>query len=243
MSTPPYAELVAFVRSEGEAIVSASRQDADAVVPTCPDWKIADLCAHVGSIYAYVAHVVSERLTSASDVRPEPADGADMVKWLESQLDELVTALSGCDADTPMWNWSGEPYVAAFWARRTAHESAIHRFDAQRAFGIAQPVDADLAADGLDEFVDLLLPIVGTHSGVEWPAATFVFESVEDGAWRVRTGESAPGRADADSPADVTVRGTSSALLLAVNNRVPWTSLEVEGDAALLDQWSRSLTL
>ena len=243
MSTPPYAELVAFVRSEGEAIVSASRQDAGAVVPTCPEWTIADLCAHVGSIYGYVAHIVSERLTSASDVRPEPADGADMVEWLESQLDELVTALSGCEADTPMWNWSGEPYVAAFWARRTAHESAIHRYDAQRAFGIAQPVDADLAADGLDEFIDLLLPIVVAHHGFELPAATYALESVEHDRWLVRTGDGGSGRAEPDTAADVTARGTSSALLLALNNRVPWTSLEVEGNAALLDDLSRILRL
>ncbi|MDQ1698190.1 MAG: hypothetical protein QOG34_53 [Frankiaceae bacterium] len=243
MTTPPYAELVAFVRSEGEAIVSVSRQDADAVVPTCPDWTIADLCAHVGSIYGYVAHVVSERLMSASEVRPEPTDGADMVAWVEGQLDELVTALSGCDADTPMWNWSGEPYVAAFWARRAAHETAVHRFDAQRAFGIAQPVDADLAADGLDEFIDVLLPAVVAHHKFELPTATYAFESVEHDTWRIRTGEGGAGRAAADSAADVTVRGTSSALLLAICNRVPWTSLQVEGNTELLEDWSRILTI
>jgi hypothetical protein len=40
----------------------------------------------------------------------------------------------------------------------------------------------------------------------------------------------------------VTARGTASALLLAALNRVPWTSLEVEGNASLLDAWSKSLT-
>jgi len=243
MSTPSYSELVAFVRSEGEAIVSASRQGVDVPVPTCGDWTVADLCRHVGAIYGYVAHVVMERLTSASDVRPEAPADADPVAWLEDRLDELVAALSGCDADTPMWNWSGETQVAAFWARRTAHESAIHRFDAQRAFGIAQPVDADLAADGLDEFIDVLLPAIAKHRGLAVPAATYAFESIDDGAWRIRFDDSGAGRADVDAAADVTVRGTSSALLLAANNRVPWSSLEVEGDAGALDAWSRTLVL
>ena len=243
MTTPSYAELVAAVRSEGEAIVSASRQGLDAPVPTCSGWTIADLCRHVGAIYGYVGHVVSERLTSASDLRPEAPAGADPVAWLEEQLDELVTALRGCDADTPMWNWSGTTQVAAFWARRTAHESAVHRFDAQRAYGIAQPVDADLAADGLDEFIDVLLPAVVALRGLAVPAATYAFESIEDGTWRVRFDANGATRVDADTVPDVTVRGTSSALLLAVNNRVPWSSLEVEGDAGALEAWSGAVTL
>jgi uncharacterized protein (TIGR03083 family) len=240
MTTPPYAELVAFVRSEGEAIVSASRQGVDAPVPTCGDWTVADLCRHVGRVYAYVAHIVEHRLTSASDVRPDPEDGADPVEWVAETLDDLVAALGGCDADTPMWNWSPEPHVAAFWARRMAHESAVHRFDAQRAHGVAQPVDADLAADGLDELVDVLLPRVAARDSLSPPAATFVFESVEDGAWRVRTDEGGVSRADVDAVPDVTARGTTSALLLAAYNRVPWTSLEVVGDTGALDAWSRT---
>lgn len=242
MTTPSYAELVAFVRSEGEAIVSASRQGVDVAVPTCGDWTVADLCAHVGRVYAYAAHIVAERLTSPSDVRPDPADGADMVDWLAESLDDLVAALSGCDADTPMWNWSSQPHVAAFWARRMAHESAVHRFDAQRAHGVAQPVDADLATDGLDEFVDVLATRVVERDGLTLRPATYVLDSVEDGAWRIRFDADAVSRADVDAPADATVRGTTSALLLAAYNRVPWSSLEVEGDASALDDWSRTLT-
>jgi uncharacterized protein (TIGR03083 family) len=242
MTRPSYAELVAAIRSEGETIVSASRPGVDAAVPTCPGWTVADLCLHVGRVYAYVAHIVAERLTSASDVRPDPADDADPVEWIESSLDDVVTALSGCDPDTPMWNWSAEPHVAAFWARRMAHESAVHRFDAQRAHGIAQPVGAELAADGLDELVDVLLPRIVERNGLTLAARTYVLESIEDGAWRIQTGSDGVARAGLDVPADVTARGTTSALLLAAYNRVPWTSLETDGDVAALDEWSATLT-
>ncbi|MDQ1748496.1 MAG: hypothetical protein QOD07_2759 [Frankiaceae bacterium] len=239
MTTPPYAELVAFVRSEGEAIVSASRQGVDAPVPTCGDWTVADLCRHVGRVYGRVAHIVSERLTAETDYWPEAS--GDPVDWVAESLDDLVAALGGCDADTPVWNWSGSaPHVTSFWARRMAHESAVHRFDAQRAHGVAQPVDADLAGDGLDELVDVLLPRIIARDALSPQAATYVFASVEDGAWRVRTDEGGVSRIDADAVPDVTTRGTTSALLLAAYNRVPWTSLEVVGDSDALDAWSRT---
>lgn len=241
MTTPPYAELVAFVRSEGEAIVSASRQGLDASVPTCGDWTVADLCRHVGRTYGRVAHIVAERSTSATDFWPEPPDGAGIVEWVAESLDELVTALTGCDPDTPVWNWTGSSYLAAFWARRMAHESAVHRYDAQRAFGVAQPVDTDLAADGLDEFIDVLGPRMVERDQLSPEPATYRFASTDGEAWQVRLDDSGVSRADADAVADVTVRGTTSALLLAAYNRVPWSSLEVDGDAGALDRWSATL--
>jgi hypothetical protein len=39
----------------------------------------------------------------------------------------------------------------------------------------------------------------------------------------------------------VTVHGTTSALLLASYSRVPWTSLETEGDADLLAAWTKTM--
>ena len=242
VTTPPYAELVAFVRGEGEAIVSASRQGLDAPVTTCGDWTVGDLCRHVGRVYAYAAHLVEHRLTSASDVRPDPPADTDPAEWVAETLDDLVAALGGCDPDTPTWNWSASsPHVASFWARRMAHESAVHRYDAQRAFGVAQPVDADLAADGLDEFIDVLAPRIVERDNVSDAAATYRFASTEGEAWQVRFADGGIARADADAVADVTVRGTTSALLLAVYNRVPWTSLEVDGDAGALERWSANL--
>jgi uncharacterized protein (TIGR03083 family) len=241
MTTPSYAELVAAVRQEGESIVSASRQGVDAPVPTCGDWTVADLCRHVGRVYAYVAHIVEERLTTASDVRPDPAPDADMVEWVATSLDDLVTALGACTADTPMWNWSPEPDVAAFWARRMAHESAVHQYDAQRAHGVAQPIDADLAADGLDELVDVLLPRIAVRDSPQLRSAVYAFASVEDGSWWVRTGDDGAHRTEPAQAADVTVRGTTSALCLAAYGRVPWTSLDVDGDSTALDDWSQGL--
>ena len=241
MSTPPYAELSAAVRREGEAILAAGRQGLDVTVPTCGDWAMPELLAHVASVYRRAATAIEQRATEAVAWQPPPDDVTDPVAHLGEALDDLVAALSGADAGTPVWNWSGGDQTAAFWARRMAHESAIHRFDAQRAHHVAQPVDAELAYDALDELFDVIVPRIVTRDDMTLPTGTFAFESTDQGARWIRTGPDGIERLEVLRDADVKVRGTTSALLLAAYNRVPWTSLEVEGDASLLDGWSSTL--
>src|SRR5947209_460255 len=122
-----------------------------------------------------------------------------------------------------------------------AHESSVHRYDAQRAHGVAQPIDADLAHDGLDELIDLLLPRIIKRDAPTLPEATFAFVATDEGEWFVRLGSDGAQRLGTAKSPDVTARGTASALLLAAYARVRWTSLEVDGDATRLDEWSDAI--
>ena len=45
------------------------------------------------------------------------------------------------------------PSALAFWARRQAHETAIHRADAESASGVVPDYAPDFAADGIDELI------------------------------------------------------------------------------------------
>jgi len=241
MTNIPYAELTAAVRGEGEAIVAAARMGLDVAVPTCGDWQMPDLLRHVAAVYHRAATAVDQRATQPVEWQAPGDDGADPIAVLADALDELVHALSGADADTAVWNWSGRDQNASFWARRMAHESAVHRFDAQRAHGMAQPIDADLAHDGLDELVDVIAPRVVERDQVELTEATYSFVATDEGVWHVQFGPDGLQRLDVAKEPDVTARGTASALLLAAYARVPWTSLEVDGDMAALDAWNASL--
>jgi uncharacterized protein (TIGR03083 family) len=241
VTTPGYAELVAAIRGEGESLLAAAGQGLDVDVPTCGDWRMPDLLLHIGQIYAHVARLVGERITTEPDAKPPIPDGVEPIAYVAASLDDLVEALASCDADTQVWNWSDQPDEAAFWARRMAHETSVHRFDAQRAHGVAQPLDADLANDGFDELVDVLLSRIVQRDAVQLPAATYSFVATDDGAWHVRLGADGVERLEVAKSPDVTVRGTASALLLAAYSRVPWTSLDVEGDDAALDAWSSAL--
>jgi uncharacterized protein (TIGR03083 family) len=241
MTSPSFSELTAAVRSEGEGIVAAGRLGLDVPVPTCGQWVMSDLLRHVGEVYEWVGGIVGERLSGRPDSKPSAPADVDPVDYLASQLDELVEALSSTEPDTPVWNWSAEPDVAAFWARRMAHESSVHRYDAQRAHSLAQPIDAELAHDGMDELIDVLVPRVRTRDGATLPEATIAFLATDEGSWNVRLSAASVERLEVARDPDVTVRGTTSALLLAAYNRVPWTSLEVSGDSAVLDGWSKAL--
>ena len=238
--TLAYSEFVTAVRSEGQALLAAAGQGGDDPIPTCDDWTMDRLLRHIGRIWTYVATIVGERLTASPD-RPEiPADKSPL-EFATEALEDVVEALMSCEQDTPMWNWAGQPPTAMFWARRMAHEAAAHRYDAQTAHDVAQPIEAGLAHDGLDELLDVVLPVIVARDTPALPEAIYAFVASDEAAWCVQLGPEGISRADAGATPDVTVHGTTSALFLAALNRVEWSTLEVEGNAALLDAWAKAM--
>jgi uncharacterized protein (TIGR03083 family) len=55
----------------------------------------------------------------------------------------------------PVWAF-GEMRPASFWARRMAHETAVHRADAEIAVGRTPDLAPELAADAIDERLGML---------------------------------------------------------------------------------------
>ncbi|HWC35236.1 MAG TPA: maleylpyruvate isomerase family mycothiol-dependent enzyme [Mycobacteriales bacterium] len=240
--TPSYAELVTAVRREGEALLAAARSGTDAAVPTCGDWTVADLARHVWQVYANVSLYVATRATARPERLPEMPAG-DPVELLAAQLDELVAALSGTEPDTPVWTWVLDaPDAAIFWARRMAHESAVHRFDAQNAHGIRQPIDADLAADGIDELIDIIVPRVYSRDHLDGPSGSVALRASDGESWLLELSPDGVRRSEVMEAPQVTATGSNSALLLALYSRVPWTSLELSGDTDLLETWTATLS-
>jgi uncharacterized protein (TIGR03083 family) len=240
MSTPAYSELVSAVRREGEGIVSAANLGLKVDIPTCDDWTMAQLVRHMTRLWAYVTMVVSERVTEAPTTRPTIPEGSP-TEVLADLLDGLIATLSEASTDTPIWNWSPAPDEGLFWARRMAHEAAVHRFDAQAAHGVVQPVDGELADDGLDELIDVIAPTIYGRPDVSGPTGTVQLQSSDGGAWSIRLTETGIERVDFGTEPDVAVRASSSSLLLASYSRVPWTSLELTGDADLLSRWTSAM--
>jgi hypothetical protein len=136
-----------------------------------------------------------------------------------------------------------------FHARRMTHETVVHRADATLAVGAEFTVDADVAVDALDEWMQLgsLPEILDVHPEKRellGPGRTLHFHASDtapeaSAEWLVDlTGDVIVWR-HVHEKAAVSVRGPLTDLLLVIYRRRPARSKEVEilGDVRLLDFW------
>ncbi|NUT53714.1 MAG: maleylpyruvate isomerase family protein, partial [Saccharothrix sp.] len=212
------------MRTEYAALRSAAvAAGPDAPVPTCPGWSVRDLVDHVGLTHSWALRALHTP-PDGDRPRPEerPADWDALLDWWDKRFAELADTLAGTLSNTPAWSFIG-PKTYAFWSRRQAHETAIHRLDAEHArHGATVPsllYDVEFAADGVDEFLTWML----ARSAQREPIALsgrLLFHAADAGrAWEVRF---TPGEAPEVGPItgsatveDATVAGTADALYRA----------------------------
>lgn len=246
MSTPSYAEYVSAVRREGSLLIGVGRLGLDEPVATCPGWSVGRLLLHIGRVYRFAADVLETRANSRPERPEQPADGTDPVEYAQDGLEEIVTALSEISPDDPVWNWSVQPDVASFWARRMAHESLIHRIDAQLAHDMSNVIERDLAVDGVDELLDTMAPRTFA-AGVSGVAGTMHLHARDAHArWtaKIASDSLAVARGPSGSrSADVTLTGKASDLLLVLYNRADVDTLEIAGDEGLLRGWREKVRI
>jgi uncharacterized protein (TIGR03083 family) len=236
------ATYLAAISDNSELLVAAAeRAGLDARVPTCPEWDIAELLAHIGRVHRWAASNTARAL-DAGFARPdaEIPDPSERVAWVRAGAAELVAALDRPD-DDPAWTWM-PPHTIGFWQRRQAHETAMHRVDAESASGTPGPIDAALAADGIDEWLE----IVGNTPWRQPPTGSgesLHFHCTDvDGEWLVRRTSDGVAVERVHAKGDVAARGTASDLLCWLQGRGDVDCLEVFGDATLLDRWRGDAT-
>jgi len=267
--TPTYAEHLAALRTEGAALADAARQHLTAPVPTCPGWDVRRLVAHTGRVHRYAAGIVAERRTGPPEGRPaKPAPDEDVLTWYAAGLATLIDALEAIDPAEPVWNWSARPQTAAFWGRRMAQETVVHRWDAQSAAGTPAPISPWLAGDGVSEVFEIFLPRLQAASPVDGLTgrlhlhatdlhatdlhtthlhATHLHATALDdqadptGEWLVRLRPDSVHLTHEHGKGDVAVRGPAADLLLLLWNRRDAHGLDVYGDASLLELWARAV--
>ncbi len=239
---------IAGLRAEGPPFRDAVTQaPPDTPVPSCPDWTVIDLVHHLGALYQWVRGHASRGVTTPPESRRAPRPeglptGPAAIEWWQGEYTALLDTLEALDPEIPAWNWAPQAKKAGFWHRRMAHETAVHRWDAQMAIGTGEPVEAKLAVDGVSEVLDTWLPagrrqnptsrqgvvhLVATDAAQEW-----FLRLRGEGVALLDTGT----LLDSDEhPARAFAAGTASDLLLALYGRVGFDVLEVTGDATLLD--------
>jgi uncharacterized protein (TIGR03083 family) len=246
MSKPQLSKdfWLAALRAEGDAFRTAvtGTTALDAPVPSCPGWTLADLTGHLTGLFAWVRRNVGRGVIDAPERFEEWSGDGDVVAAWTDEYVELLATLDALDPENPAWNWAPQPKKAVFWHRRMAHECAVHRWDAQMAAGLTEPIEAKLASDGVTEVLDTWLP-AGRRKGSAERVGMIALHAVDlDQVWYVRLRGAGIALLDTDTLLDsddhherVTASGTASDLVLALYGRVPFDTLSVGGDAGLLD--------
>ncbi|MDO8308856.1 MAG: maleylpyruvate isomerase family mycothiol-dependent enzyme [Actinomycetota bacterium] len=155
-----------LLHGDGERLLEASEGNMAAACPSCEGWTVDDLVFHIGSVYAH--KLAALRLGRAPEkgewqVPAEEASPEHDLAWCHAELHALAAELARLPSDAPAWTWWPPEQTVGFWQRRMALETAVHRVDAELASGAATPVADDLALDGIDEVLHVML----ADSGVD----------------------------------------------------------------------------
>ncbi|MDT9684069.1 maleylpyruvate isomerase family mycothiol-dependent enzyme [Streptomyces sp. TRM76323] len=239
------AEHIKHLAREGQLLADAAeRAGLDAEVRTCPGWEVRHLLRHTGMVHRWATAFVAEGHTSYRPADGEPdLDGTPLLDWYREGHDRLVTALTGAPDTLECWAFMPAPSPLAFWARRQAHETTVHRVDAESALGLVagrSPVGPDLAADGIDELLCGFHARDKSRVRTDRPGTLRVRTADTGDVWTVLLSADAPRTArTADGPVDCELTGPAEALYLSLWNRLPAGSpaVAVTGDDRLTRLW------
>ncbi len=250
------AEHLDALRRQGSLLADAAAQAGlEVAVPPCPPWLVKDLLRHTGYIHRWAARHVTECPDHILDGPPEEemlrggAPDTELLDWFRAGHAALIETLATADPALECATFMAAPSALAFWARRQAHETAIHRADAASAAGVTPEYPADFAADGIDELImgfgrrRKYQPSAGADGG---PLRVLAADTGD--AWSVEAheGRLQPRRDTGGDAADgpgCTVSGTASGLYLYLWNRASATQagVTVTGDPGLLASWQASV--
>jgi len=197
----------------------------DARVPTCPDWSIAELARHLGTVHRWAEFLVrheSERRVSLTTLGLDESIPADS-EWILDGGDALLSTLRSADPAAPMWSWGQDQHVR-YWSRRQLHETAIHRCDLEIALGIESELDPAVAADAIDEFLTNLAPSAAFSTSVRYlrgNGEALVFGATDvDRAWTAVLARDSFAIQPGSSDAQAYLLGPASRLALLLYRRV-----------------------
>ncbi|MFF8837963.1 maleylpyruvate isomerase family mycothiol-dependent enzyme [Streptomyces sp. NPDC015130] len=241
-------EHITALETAGPALAAAAESAGpDAEIPTCPGWRVRDLLRHVTTVHRWATALVVEGRTSYHPEEAEPAlDGDELLAHYREGHTALVAALRAAPETLECWTFLPAPSPLAFWARRQAHETTVHRADAESALPAGPgAVDPASAADGIDELLCALHGREKSRVRTPEPRVLRVRTTDTGDLWNVRLSATEPPRAERGplasarkwGPADAEFTGPADRLYLTLWNRLPVDAVTVTGDEALARLW------
>jgi len=251
LRTPPELDLATWIVSidrESAALVRAAEAAGlGAPVPTCPGWQVRDLARHLGGVQRWAtAHVAEGRRESMPKqevfnlMASYPRDDL-LLQWFEQGARRLRQVLAEAPHNLECWSFLPSPSPLEFWARRQAHETEVHRADAEIAAGSGGVTfPAEIAGDGIDEML-FGFAVVRHRPSPAPPLRLALLAQDLPLQWQVQLGPEGIQAERGSAEADCQLRGTASNLFLWLWNRLPVTALSVAGNQEVVKRWSQTM--
>lgn len=237
-----YPEYLAHIDADAHLLGAAAALGLDADVPCCPGWTVAELLRHITRVHASRVDLISRGLVDRWPPRREPPDGVAPLEWYRSVASELSHVLAAADPVAPAITHVRERTVG-FWMRRMAHETLVHRIDAEQAHGYESAVDPELAVDGVGELLEVLVPNF-PDTGEFVPDGSIVEVVTGGRSWLIQPGDHVVamdneivgrphGVVIVDGQPGVEISGESDRVMLWLWGRAPLDQVTVKGEIHL----------
>jgi uncharacterized protein (TIGR03083 family) len=227
-----------------------------AAVPACPGWQVRDLVRHQAYVHGWSARHVAERLPrlideeSEADILNGGPDDAELIADYRRGHAALVRTLRQASPGIECATFMPASSPLAFWARRQAHETAIHRFDAQaaRPGGPPDPVgafDPVFADDGIDELIMGFAARRRYRLRSDSARSMAVRPADAAGRWHIRLADGTTEVSRGDAPADCVLAGPAPGLYAFLWNRsdAAKSAVTITGDPRILADWTSSVSV
>jgi uncharacterized protein (TIGR03083 family) len=221
---------------------SARRSALQAAVPSCPGWTVSRLLGHVTKVHHWASWILTGR--NREEFEFDAPEDDRLFQLYDAGLQEVLGRLRAAPDTLAVWTITPAPSAKLFWARRTAHETAIHRVDADLAAGYGvEAFSPEFAADGIEEL------LTGStsrfdRSGLTGNRTISLTPLDSNASWTLSIG---PDLLDcgpvAVDHADLAVFGLASDLYRWVWNRAGDDDVALRGDLSLADRWRRDFTV
>jgi uncharacterized protein (TIGR03083 family) len=187
MSTSPEraAFYLARLRADSDRFAEVARLGLTAEVPSCPGWTVEDVVRHLATVYLHKVEIL--RINALPDPWPPEFGDRDPLDLYDEARAEVIPALEKAGTEQKTWTFSPDDKTSAFWYRRMALETAVHRIDIEQAHDVATTIDRDLAVDGIDEILTLMLGGPWWEEGdTKHPVDATIRITTEGRSWTIR---------------------------------------------------------
>lgn len=207
-----------------------------------------DLVRHVGGVHRWATGYVGDQRTEMWDADLDDIVGAwpadpDLIDWFREGHTILVNTLVSAPLDLECLSFLAAPSPLAMWARRQAHETAMHRVDAESPGRTITNFDPEFAADGIDELLSCFITRPGRGPKVSSPCSIHIHTTDTDEDWHLQINHEKVVTSRHSSPADCTITGAAGDLYLLLWNRRSDAGISFDGNRNLLTLWREGVQI